>query len=288
MIQYLVSIVGASKSAQINDLESQLLQTNPILEGKICVFFSTLIEPIEMVFLKAFGNAKTMKNDNSSRFGKFIRIFFDQSGYVIGGSIETYLLEKSRVIRQAKEERTFHIFYQLLRGADQKMIQDYLLDDFRTYRYLNNGGLTINGVQDVDEFKNTMKAMKTLNLSSEELHGIFRTLSSILQFGNLRFKQERNSDQVVLLDDTVAQKICHFVGLPITELIRAFSKPKIKVGRDHVVKTQTEAQVNDERERLVPMSSRFGFFFQIFRFNLLLKPYRKPFMNDSFVGWSLE
>lgn len=200
-----------------------MLQANPILE--------------------AFGNAKTVKNDNSSRFGKFIRINFDASGFISGASIETYLLEKSRTIRQAKDERTFHIFYQLLRGADAKMISEYLLEDFRTYRYLTNGSVSIPSVDDGEEFQSTIKAMQIMNISTDDLNSIFRTISAVLQLGNLEFKQERNSDQATLPDDTIAQKVCHLLGLPVTDFVRSFLKPKLKVGRDFVTKAQTQAQV---------------------------------------------
>uniref|UniRef100_A0A8D1E3F8 Myosin-9 n=1 Tax=Sus scrofa TaxID=9823 RepID=A0A8D1E3F8_PIG len=102
VIQYLAHVASSHKSKKDQgELERQLLQANPILE--------------------AFGNAKTVKNDNSSRFGKFIRINFDVNGYIVGANIETYLLEKSRAIRQAKEERTFHIFYYLLSGAGEHL-----------------------------------------------------------------------------------------------------------------------------------------------------------------------
>jgi myosin protein heavy chain len=187
-----------------------------------------------------------VKNDNSSRFGKFIRINFDTSGFIAGASIETYLLEKSRTIRQAKDERTFHIFYQLLRGANPKMIADYLLEDFPCYRYLTNGNVSITGIDDAEELQNTIKAMQIMNMSTDDHNSIFRTVSAVLQMGNMQFKQERNSDQATLPDDTVAQKVCHLLGIPVTDFVRSFLKPKLKVGRDFVTKAQTQAQVSEK------------------------------------------
>jgi myosin heavy chain 9/10/11/14 len=184
-----------------------------------------------------------VRNDNSSRFGKFIRINFDASGYIAGATIETYLLEKSRSIVQAKDERTFHIFYQFLSGANAQMIGDYLLEDFARYRYLNHAHQTIVGIKDADEFKDTLKAMTIMNMSNEDQHGIFQILSAILLMGNLRFTSEHNNDQATLLDDTIAQKICHLLGISLMDFIRALLKPKLKVGRDSVTKTQTRTQV---------------------------------------------
>jgi myosin heavy subunit len=124
------------------------------------------------------------------------------------------------------------------------MINDYLLEDFRCYRYLTNGGVSIAGVDDAEEFQNTVKAMQIMNMSNDDLNSIFRTISSVLQMGNLQFKQDRNSDQATLPDDTVAQKICHLLGIAVTDFVRSFLKPKIKVGRDFVTKAQTQAQVS--------------------------------------------
>ncbi|CAF2959807.1 unnamed protein product [Rotaria sp. Silwood2] len=282
VIQYLASIAAAPKSFQrplVNstsqyqqqgtkstdvsgELEEQLLQANPILE--------------------AFGNAKTVKNDNSSRFGKFIRINFDTSGFIAGASIEAYLLEKSRTIRQAKNERTFHIFYQLLRSANTKMIADYLLEDFTRYRYLTNGNLTISGINDGEEFQNTVKAMQIMNISYDELNSIFRTISAVLQMGNLQFKQERDTDQATLPDNTIAQKICHLLGISVTDFVRSFLKPKLNVGRDFVTKAQTKVQVDFAVEAISKAIYERMFKWIVTRINKSLD--RSKRQGSSFIG----
>ncbi|CAF4624137.1 unnamed protein product [Rotaria socialis] len=282
VIQYLAYIAAAPRSSQrssgsgvnqyqqqgtkitdvCGELEAQLLQANPILE--------------------AFGNAKTVKNDNSSRFGKFIRINFDTSGFIAGASIETYLLEKSRTIRQAKNERTFHIFYQFLRSADTRMISDYLLEDFTRYRYLTNGNLTVSGINDAEEFQNTIKAMQIMNISSDELNAIFRTISAVLQMGNMQFKQERDTDQAALPDNTVAQKICHLLGISVTDFVRSFLKPKLNVGRDFVTKAQTKAQVDFAVEALSKAIYERMFKWIVTRINKSLD--RSKRQGSSFIG----
>merc|ERR1719495_2054151 len=204
------------------ELEQQLLKANPILE--------------------AFGNAKTVKNDNSSRFGKFIRINFDASGYIAGANIETYLLEKARIIRQAPDERTFHIFYQLLKGCSKEFKSQLLLDDAKNYTFMTQGGLRVPGIDDIEEFAATQNAMKVMGITDEDMISIWRVISASLLFGNMEFKQERNTDQATLPDNTVAQKVAHLLGIQVTDLTKAFLKPRIKVGRDYVTKAQTKEQ----------------------------------------------
>merc|ERR1719295_1097013 len=235
VIQYLAYVAAskpkgsshapASNEGGLNfgELEQQLLKANPILE--------------------AFGNAKTVKNDNSSRFGKFIRINFDASGYIAGANIETYLLEKARIIRQAGDERSFHIFYQLLLGASKEYKSQLLLDDAKNYTFMTMGGVRVPGIDDVEEFGATQNAMRVMGISEEDMTSIWRVISSCLLFGNMEFKQERNSDQATLPDNTVAQKVAHLLGIQVTDLTKAFLKPCIKVGRDYVTKAQSKEQV---------------------------------------------
>merc|ERR1719499_2102465 len=235
VIQYL-AYVAASKpktashlptsndgGLSFGELEQQLLKANPILE--------------------AFGNAKTVKNDNSSRFGKFIRINFDASGYIAGANIETYLLEKARIIRQAGDERSFHIFYQLLMGASKEFKSQLLLDDAKSYTFLSQNDMRVPGIDDIEEFTATQNAMKVMGISDDDMTAIWRVISASLLFGNMEFKQERNTDQATLPDNTVAQKVAHLLGIQVTDLTKAFLKPRIKVGRDYVTKAQTKEQV---------------------------------------------
>merc|ERR1719412_1885020 len=274
VIQYL-AFVAASKpkgsshvpattdgGLNFGELEQQLLKANPILE--------------------AFGNAKTVKNDNSSRFGKFIRINFDASGYIAGANIETYLLEKARVIRQAEEERTFHIFYQLLAGCDEELRKKFILGDPKNYTFLSYGQQTIPGQDDSDEFQLTMDAMRILCISEEDITSICKIISGTLLFSNMVFKQERNSDQAILPDDTVAQKVAHLFGINVNDMIKAFMRPRIKVGRDYVTKAQTKEQVEFAIEAIAKATYERLFKWIVTRINRSLD--RTKRQGASFIG----
>jgi myosin protein heavy chain len=153
------------------------------------------------------------------------------------------LLEKSRTIRQAKEERTFHIFYQLLAGANADQRDRFILDDAKNYPFLSSGPVPVPGVDDYAEFQATVKSMSIMGMNNEDYNSIFKIVSAVLLFGSMKFKQERNNDQATLPDNTVAQKIAHLLGLSVTEMTKAFLTPRIKVGRDFVTKAQTKEQV---------------------------------------------
>uniref|UniRef100_A0A671YD33 Myosin-9 n=1 Tax=Sparus aurata TaxID=8175 RepID=A0A671YD33_SPAAU len=270
VIQYLAHVASSFKSKKdqvsINccsgELEKQLLQANPILE--------------------AFGNAKTVKNDNSSRFGKFIRINFDVNGYIVGANIETYLLEKSRAVRQAKEERGFHIFYYMLTGAGDKLRSELCLEDYSKYRFLSNGNMTIPGQQDKDLFTETMDAFQIMGIPEEERIGLLKVVSAVLQLGNMTFKKERHSDQASMPDDTAAQKVCHLLSINVTEFSRAILSPRIKVGRDYVQKAQTQEQAEFAVEALAKASYERMFRWLVMRINKALDKTKRQ--GASFIG----
>ncbi|KAL0480104.1 myosin [Acrasis kona] len=154
-----------------DNIKQILLESNPVLE--------------------AFGNAKTLRNDNSSRFGKFIDMFFNFKGQMEGGHITTLLLEKSRVVNQKRGERNFHIFYQLCAGADEVLKKQLGLESAKHYAYLNPNNnkedTVIKNVNDKNEFKYTQQSMMEAGISITEQMQIFRTLAGILHLGNVKF-----------------------------------------------------------------------------------------------------
>ncbi|XP_073782076.1 uncharacterized protein myh14 isoform X11 [Danio rerio] len=274
VIQYLAHVASSHKSGTLGrpkdtvvqvrtgELERQLLQANPILE--------------------AFGNAKTVKNDNSSRFGKFIRINFDVAGYIVGANIETYLLEKSRAIRQAKDERTFHIFYQLLSGATEAMRKELLLGGADQYRFLCGGSLPVPGQSDSENFTQTMDSMTIMGFTQEESTSMLKVISSVLQFGNITFHKEKNTDQASMPDDTAAQKLCHLLGISVLEFSRAILTPRIKVGREYVQKAQTKQQADFAVEALAKATYERLFRWLVHRINRALD--RRQRQGASFIG----
>ncbi|XP_035924022.2 myosin-14 isoform X1 [Halichoerus grypus] len=253
--------VPAASTLSYGELERQLLQANPILE--------------------AFGNAKTVKNDNSSRFGKFIRINFDVAGYIVGANIETYLLEKSRAIRQAKDECSFHIFYQLLGGAGEQLKADLLLEPCSHYRFLTNGPSS-SPSQERELFHETLESLKVLGFTPDEITSMLRMVSAVLQFGNIVLKRERNNDQASMPDNTAAQKLCRLLGLGVTDFSRALLTPRIKVGRDYVQKAQTKEQADFALEALAKATYERLFRWLVLRLNRALD--RSPRQGASFLG----
>ncbi|XP_027877821.1 myosin-9 isoform X1 [Xiphophorus couchianus] len=269
VIQYLAHVASSHKTKKDQgsylshgELEKQLLQANPILE--------------------AFGNAKTVKNDNSSRFGKFIRINFDVNGYIVGANIETYLLEKSRAIRQAKDERTFHVFYYMLTGAGDKLRNELLLENYNNYRFLSNGNVTIPGQQDKDLFTETMEAFRIMGIPEDEQIGMLKVVAAVLQLGNMSFKKERHTDQASMPDNTAAQKVCHLMGMNVTDFTRAILSPRIKVGRDYVQKAQTQEQAEFAVEALAKATYERMFRWLVMRINKALDKTKRQ--GASFIG----
>ncbi|XP_009905255.2 unconventional myosin-VIIa [Dryobates pubescens] len=164
ILQFLAAISG-----QHSWIEQQVLEANPILE--------------------AFGNAKTIRNDNSSRFGKYIDIHFNKRGAIEGAKIEQYLLEKSRVCRQAQDERNYHVFYCMLRGMTTEQKKKLGLGKATDYNYLAMGNCTTcDGRDDSKEYANIRSAMKVLMFTDTENWEISKLLAAILHMGNLQYE----------------------------------------------------------------------------------------------------
>ena len=227
VISYLAAVASSGKKAAKKvSLEDQIVATNPILES--------------------YGNAKTSRNDNSSRFGKFIRIHFTTSGKLCGCDIESYLLEKSRITQQQEVERSYHIFYQLLQPfvADMKP-KCHLTDDIYDYSYVSQGKVTVASIDDNEELEFTDAAFDIIGFSQEEKWNCYKLTAAIMSSGEVKFKQKGRDDQAEPDELAFPQKIAELYGVNCDEMLKSFCKPKIKVGTEWVTKGQTCEQATN-------------------------------------------
>ncbi|RZB72125.1 Myosin-11 isoform B [Glycine soja] len=180
LMQYL-AYLGGNTASEGRTVEKQVLESNPVLE--------------------AFGNAKTVRNDNSSRFGKFVEIQFNKYGRISGAAIRTYLLEKSRVCQISAPERNYHCFY-LLCASPPEEKEKYKLGDPRSFHYLNQSNCyELIGVNSAQEYLSTKRAMDIVGISQEEQDAIFRVVAAILHLGNIKFAKSEETDSSVLEDE---------------------------------------------------------------------------------------
>uniref|UniRef100_A0A8C6X787 Myosin motor domain-containing protein n=1 Tax=Naja naja TaxID=35670 RepID=A0A8C6X787_NAJNA len=226
VIQYfaIVAALGDSPGKKGGTLEDQIIEANPAME--------------------AFGNAKTLRNDNSSRFGKFIRIHFGPSGKLASADIDIYLLEKSRVIFQQPGERSYHIYYQILSGKKPEL-QDMLLVSSNPYDYhfCSQGVTTVDNLDDGEELMATDHAMDILGFSNDEKYGCYKIVGSIMHFGNMKFKQKQREEQAEAEGTESADKASYLMGISSADLIKGLLHPRVKVGNEYVTKGQTVDQV---------------------------------------------
>uniref|UniRef100_A0AC35UID6 Myosin motor domain-containing protein n=1 Tax=Rhabditophanes sp. KR3021 TaxID=114890 RepID=A0AC35UID6_9BILA len=205
-------------------LEDQIVQTNPVLE--------------------AFGNAKTVRNNNSSRFGKFIRIHFSKKGRLASCDIEHYLLEKSRVIRQAPGERCYHIFYQIYSDYDKDLRKQLLLTKpLKDYWYVAQAELKIDGVCDKEEYKMMDEAFDILKFDKVEKLSVYKLCAAMMHLGNMKFKQRAREEQAEADGTEDAENCAKMFGVECDEFLKAFLRPRVKVGTEWVNKGQNVEQV---------------------------------------------
>ncbi|XP_069137074.1 unconventional myosin-IXb-like isoform X7 [Argopecten irradians] len=189
--------------------------------------------------LEAFGNAKTVHNNNSSRFGKFIQVNYKENGMVHGAIVEKYLLEKSRIVHQARNERNYHVFYYLLAGADEQERETLHLKKPEAYHYLRQSGCYhTEGVDEAHEFARLKQSLEMVGFSPMTQRRIFCVLSAVLQLGNMEFKKkgdQHHDESVTIKDETTVQIISNLLKVKEKTLTEALTQKKTTAGGETVV-----------------------------------------------------
>ncbi|NWW82076.1 MYH1B protein, partial [Climacteris rufus] len=295
VIQYFATIAASGdkkKEEQTSGkmqgtLEDQIISANPLLE--------------------AFGNAKTVRNDNSSRFGKFIRIHFGATGKLASADIETYLLEKSRVTFQLKAERSYHIFYQIMSNKKPELIDMLLITtNPYDYQFVSQGEITVASINDQEELMATdvsskkeyctychlpdkdfilllllQSAIDILGFSADEKTAIYKLTGAVMHYGNLKFKQKQREEQAEPDGTEVADKAAYLMGLNSADLLKALCYPRVKVGNEYVTKGQTVQQVNNSVGALAKAVYEKMFLWMVVRINQQLDT-KQP--RQYFIG----
>ncbi|XP_054741861.1 myosin heavy chain, muscle isoform X22 [Anastrepha obliqua] len=230
VIAYFATVGASTKKdeSQKNkgSLEDQVVQTNPVLE--------------------AFGNAKTVRNDNSSRFGKFIRIHFGPSGKLAGADIETYLLEKARVISQQSLERSYHIFYQIMSGSVPGVKAYCLLtNNVYDYHIVSQGKVTVASIDDNEEFQLTDQAFDILGFTAQEKQDVYKITAAVMHMGGMKFKQRGREEQAEQDGEEEGGRVAKLFGCDTAELYKNLLKPRIKVGNEFVTQGRNVQQVTN-------------------------------------------
>lgn len=230
-----------------------------------------------------------MRNNNSSRFGKFIRIEFNRIGQIAGAYIDWYLLEKSRVVRLNSNERNYHVFYQLLRGADSKMKQDFHLNgkEIEDFDYTKQGNDAISGVSDRDEWNALIEAFHIMGFTDKDQAAILRTIAAVLHLGNIRaMKESRRADQASfdLAAEAQARIVSQLLGISADDFVKALLHPRVKAGREWVEKVQTPEQVNLAIDALAKGIYERGFGDLVDRINRQLDQTGSGGDDSHFIG----
>ncbi|KAH8725328.1 P-loop containing nucleoside triphosphate hydrolase protein [Phaeosphaeriaceae sp. PMI808] len=210
LMQYIANVSGGTNSS-IQEIKDMVLATNPLLES--------------------FGNAKTLRNNNSSRFGKYLEIHFNAQGEPVGANINNYLLEKSRVVGQITNERNFHIFYQFTKAASSQYREIFGLQQPQAYLYTSRSKCyDVQGIDDHAEFKDTLNAMKVIGLQQAEQDNIFRILAAILWLGNVSF-QEDDSGNAVIADQSVVDFVAYLLEVESAHVNKALTIRIVETSR---------------------------------------------------------
>ncbi|XP_037091688.1 unconventional myosin IC-like [Pollicipes pollicipes] len=216
ILQY-IGVVCSRTGRDVQSVRDRLIQSNPVLE--------------------AFGNAKTVRNDNSSRFGKYMDVEFNFVGEPTSGHIRNYLLEKSRVVTQAPGECNFHIFHLLLAGASDELLKDLCLErDPRAFDYTKQSGHMRNNMHDSDQYNTVINSMEIVGFGSGEQRDVQAIVAAILHLGNIRF-EDINGTSCKVENNEVAQRISKVLGVPVADVQQALTHRTIEAQSDVVTTT---------------------------------------------------